>query len=185
MYFWISGDGKIGMDENTITDKDPSLLESEIFDHCRRLCCGLLWVKEWNCCKLMHNKCVRFSLTFVRINHDLASTVASYETLTNVWMITYCYLLDMMAYFCSSLRYGGKSDHLSDLYVDLSDFYVDLSDLYVDLSDLCVDLSDLYFDLSDLYVDFSDLYVDLLDLYVEFSLIHLLENKSWKRFLSK
>nr|XP_022327149.1 uncharacterized protein LOC111126655 [Crassostrea virginica] len=37
-----NGDGKIGTDENLITDKDPSVLESGIFDHCRRLrCC---WV---------------------------------------------------------------------------------------------------------------------------------------------
>ena len=37
MYFWISGGGKIGIDENMIADQDPSLLVSGIFDHCRRL----------------------------------------------------------------------------------------------------------------------------------------------------
>lgn len=43
IYLWISGDGKIGTGENVIADKDPSLLESGIFDHCRRLrCC-------WKC----------------------------------------------------------------------------------------------------------------------------------------
>ncbi|XP_078323093.1 uncharacterized protein LOC111125031 [Crassostrea virginica] len=40
-----NGDGKIGTDENVITDKDPSLLESGILDHCRRLrCCGICLV---------------------------------------------------------------------------------------------------------------------------------------------
>nr|XP_022327146.1 uncharacterized protein LOC111126654 isoform X1 [Crassostrea virginica] len=37
-----NGDGKIGREENVIADKDPSLLESGIFDHCRRLrCCWI------------------------------------------------------------------------------------------------------------------------------------------------
>ena len=40
-------------------------------------------------------------------------------------------------------------------------------------------------DLSDIYVVLSDLYVYLSDLYVDLSLIHLLENKSYKSVLAQ
>ncbi|XP_078325188.1 neuron-specific calcium-binding protein hippocalcin-like [Crassostrea virginica] len=44
-YLDTNGDGKIVTAENLITGKDPSVLESGIFDHCRRLrCC---WICLW------------------------------------------------------------------------------------------------------------------------------------------
>ena len=46
-------------------------------------------------------------------------------------------------------------------------------------------LSDNYVDLSDVYVAMSDLYVDLSDLFVDLSLIHLLENETYKRVLTQ